>query len=203
VNARDANVSTDSTVLRRGGHPPLVIPDDTPAYARVALAGMDRAISLRAARPGEDGAGADGRLAVAGQAYLRADGATAFFLFHYLRLLAGQVAARTAGLPMPAQTWSVPDWSPTPAVAAHASRDGEHPVQGETFPSTPRSTAVRITGSPAAMRARQRAARRPGHDPAVESRMPTWNGAAAQGPRVAGRCGHSSRAPFPTAIREP
>jgi hypothetical protein len=46
--------------------------------------------------------------------HARADGATAFFLFHYLRLLEEQTRARHAGSLCPPQNWTMPDWSPAP-----------------------------------------------------------------------------------------
>jgi hypothetical protein len=130
--------------------PPLVIPDDTPDYARRVLARLDRAVACEAAAMREEplsfngpsptlfGPSAatgdktisatpparDARLLVAGRMHARADGATAFFLFHYLRLLAEQIAARAAGEPRPLQTWTMPDWSPVaPAARAPVARD--------------------------------------------------------------------------------
>jgi hypothetical protein len=130
---------------------PFVIPDDTPAYARRVLARLDRAVACEAvamrdeplsfnapsptlfgptsAATGDKTIYAttpdrDARLLVAGRLHARADGATAFFLFHYLRLLAEQIAARAAGEPCPPQTWTMPDWSPAaPAARARVARD--------------------------------------------------------------------------------
>jgi len=132
--------------------PPLVVPANTPDYARRVLARLDRSIAREAAtvrdeppssdvpspeaRPRRPGATAEGRttlvtsptrdarLLIAGRMRARADGATAFFLFHYLRLLAEQAQARAAAQPCPRQTWAMPDWSP-------ASPGGRPPVTGD------------------------------------------------------------------------
>ena len=115
---------------------PLIIPADTPSYARRFLAKLDAAIMHEAggeaclaprsigspadASPGDLTAtpirasppSPDSRLIVAGRMHIQASGALAFFLFHYLRLLEGQAQARHAGLPCPAQTWTMPNWRP-------------------------------------------------------------------------------------------
>lgn len=105
----------------RGGaaaFPPLVIPHDTPGHARSMLTALDAAITREAeatlvTSPPPD-ISPDLRLAIAGRMHARADGATAFFLFHYLRLLDEQAGARRGGSPSPVQNWAMPDWSPPP-----------------------------------------------------------------------------------------
>jgi hypothetical protein len=133
---------------------PLVIPGDTPAYARRVLANLDQTIAREAAAlpdeplssgclsptlarhagaaAGDKAMGAtssarDARLLVAGRMHGRADGATAFFLFHYLRLLTEQIAACAAREPCPLQTWTMPDWSPTAPGRASAARNPRAP----------------------------------------------------------------------------
>lgn len=144
--------------------PPLVIPADAPDYARRVLASLDRAIACEAAavrdqplssdlasreaRGRHSGATTadramrattpdrDARLVVAGRMHAHADGAGAFFLFHYLRLLAEQAEARAAGYPCPRQTWMMPDWSPAspagrpPVTGAPGSASGASPGSG-------------------------------------------------------------------------
>lgn len=152
--------------------PPLVIPADTPGYARRVLASLDRAIAYEAAtvrdQPlssnapcpealhGRSGAvsedktiravspAGDARLLVASRMHARADGATAFFLFHYLRLLAEQTAARASGKSCPLQAWTMPDWSPaSPASRAPAARD---PRAGPTVAQAPRRASHPLGG---------------------------------------------------------
>jgi hypothetical protein len=139
MNASDANVSIASTTPRCGGLPPLAVPADAPAYAREMLRALDRAI-MSEARCGPADAcalvatpptgetrlstacvldcfhGRDPRLAVAARMHAHADGATAFFLFHYLRLLGEQAEARAGGRPPPSQNWARPDGSPAPTA---------------------------------------------------------------------------------------
>jgi hypothetical protein len=130
--------------------PPLVIPGDTPDYTRRVLAMLDETITREAtmradpdqlARMGaNDGErlsdedsdepplsaapAGDARLLIADRMHRQADGAAAFFLFHYLRLLSDQVASRAAGGPAPRQTWATPNWSPAtpPSPAPTAAR---------------------------------------------------------------------------------
>jgi hypothetical protein len=160
--------------------PPLVIPADTPDYAGRVLASLDRAIAREAAtvrdqplssnapcpealcgRPGAvskdktiravSPAG-DARLLVASRMHGRAEGATAFFLFHYLRLLAEQTAARAAGEACPLQAWTMPDWSPAaPASRAPAAGD---PRPRSTVAQAPRRASRPLGGgNPIASRA--------------------------------------------------
>jgi hypothetical protein len=77
-----------------------------------------------------ENAAGDARLVIAGRMHARADGATAFFLFHYLRLLEEQDDARRAGSPCPIQTWTMPDWSPAPPAesAIRAAKSVRKPV---------------------------------------------------------------------------
>jgi hypothetical protein len=70
------------------------------------------------------GGRSDARLEVASRMHGHADGATAFFLFHYLRLLGEQVEVRARGRPLPAQIWAMPDWSPaTPSPRTRVDAD--------------------------------------------------------------------------------
>ena len=75
----------------------------------------------------------DPRLGVASRMHAHADGATAFFLFHYLRLLGEQVEARACGRPLPAQIWAMPDWSPaspSPRPRVNTDRRPSRPSVG-------------------------------------------------------------------------
>jgi hypothetical protein len=97
------------------------------------LAALDAAITreaetMLAASPPPPNPAPDLRLAIAGRMHAHADGTTAFFLFHYLRLLDDQTAARRAGLEPPVQTWVMPDWSPAPVSG---SRVADTPDVGE------------------------------------------------------------------------
>ena len=137
--------------------PPLVVPKDAPAYARQMLLRLDRAITRQAAiepaasrgptewladEPGAEVADktrhlpsgrSDPRLGVASRMRAHADGATAFFLFHYLRLLGEQVEARACGRALPAQIWAMPDWSPaspSPRPRVNTDRRPSRPSVG-------------------------------------------------------------------------
>jgi hypothetical protein len=136
MNASDANVSTASTTARCGGLPASRRSPRRARLCQADLLRLDRAIAREAAieqaassrsmksqadQPCAEGAekirhwassSSDARLNLASRLEGRADGATAFFLFHYLRLLGEQVAARARGRPLPAQVWAMPDWSP-------------------------------------------------------------------------------------------
>jgi len=148
MNASDANVSTASTT-RCGGL--LTVSADSAGCARICAPDPSRPRPRdrreAAAEQGEPNVGppepsdmsgpaaaiiaeklglpvsGDPRLAVASRMHAHADGAAAFFLFHYLRLLSEQTDARAAGRPLPSQTWAMADWSPAPAPRPRRKAD--------------------------------------------------------------------------------
>lgn len=141
----------NATVFRTAGSAPvtvtplqtlpgLVLPADTPDYAREYMAELDAAVTRAAAivAPSADSyrrsaeafrkAGnpfsaseaeemadmleLDPRLYVAGRMYWAGDGAAKVYIHTYLRLLRPQAEARRAGLPLPSQSWTQEDWVP-------------------------------------------------------------------------------------------
>ncbi len=86
---------------------PLIIPTDTPDYSRDYLSSLDGTITTWA-REYHGGDSDEARLVVGRLWHARADGANAFFLFHWLHLFEEQAEARVAGKPLPVQTWVMP-----------------------------------------------------------------------------------------------
>ncbi len=81
----------------------LVIPADAPAYTAAFMRSLDGAISQETVVDTDDA-----RISVARHwhGHPRTDGATKFYLWHWLRLFEAQAEARAAGKPLPVQAWT-------------------------------------------------------------------------------------------------